>query len=84
MSPSIIEYRIFAKEITQKCDKKFNPHEKKWLTVICNCQRESLNIAKMNAPAELLSAANAHAKYFTPYQSRYFRIESGILKAVLI
>jgi len=32
---------------------------------------ESLNVAKMNASAELLSAANAHAKYFTPYQSSF-------------
>lgn len=32
---------------------------------------ESLNVAKMNASAELLSAADAHAKYFTPYQSSF-------------
>jgi len=32
---------------------------------------ESLNVVKLNASAELLSAENAHAKYFTPYQSSF-------------
>lgn len=58
------------------------PYEKKWLTVLCNYQGESLNVARMNASVELLSAANE--TYFTPYQSRHFRIESGLLKVMFI